>query len=220
MSLAALKQRKLARIVHHSKLFQQSLDDLTSRGAWAYVQVLGCVLWEIERGATLHSTGLPPSIIRTSFLWRWNRHRARQLELHFNEPCVGTILVLWGKVKILDWKEKKKKNGNAQTCHAYSLLTTFMNRLLLIWELYSFTFCWISVVVNSCFPSSICSSWRRQRGVSVTPAGVSAHLKTTTGTRATHQHKNGQWWVVTLKMSWSVTIKRLQMPYFFFLPSK
>lgn len=109
MSLAALKQRKLARIVHHSKLFQQSLDDLTSRGAWAYVQVLGCVLWEIERGATLHSTGLPPSIIRTSFLWRWNRHRARQLELHFNEPCVGTILVLWGKVKILDWKKKKKK---------------------------------------------------------------------------------------------------------------
>lgn len=106
MSLAALKQSKLARIVHHSKLFQQRLDDLMSRGAWAYVQVLRCVLWEVERGATFHPTGLPPSIIRTSFLWRWNGHRSCQLELHFNEACVGTILVLRGKVKMLDWKRE------------------------------------------------------------------------------------------------------------------
>lgn len=32
MTLAALKQSKLPRIVHNSELFQQSLDDLTGRG--------------------------------------------------------------------------------------------------------------------------------------------------------------------------------------------
>ncbi|TNN83988.1 hypothetical protein EYF80_005859 [Liparis tanakae] len=31
MALATLKQGKLARIVDHSKLFQQNLDDLSSR---------------------------------------------------------------------------------------------------------------------------------------------------------------------------------------------
>ncbi len=107
MTLAALKQCKLGRIVHHSKLLQQSLDDLPSRSAWAYVQVLGCVLWQVERGATLHPASLPPSSVVASFLWMWNRHRSRQLELHLYEAGVGTILVLLRKAKMLYWKKKQ-----------------------------------------------------------------------------------------------------------------
>lgn len=105
MTLAALKQSKLARIVYHSKLLQQSLDDLSSRSARAYVQVLGCILWQVERGAALHATSFPPSSIVTSFLWRWNWHRSRQLELHLNEASVGTILVLLRKINMLQWSK-------------------------------------------------------------------------------------------------------------------
>lgn len=76
MALAALKQCKLARIVYHSKFFQQSLDDLASRSTGAYVQMLGGVLWQVEGGATLHPAGSLPSSISTSFLWRWDRHGA------------------------------------------------------------------------------------------------------------------------------------------------
>lgn len=72
MALAALKQCKLARIVHHSKLLQQSLNDFTRSSARTYVQMLGRVLWQVERSATLHPTGPPRSYIVASFLWRWN----------------------------------------------------------------------------------------------------------------------------------------------------
>lgn len=51
-----------------------------------------------------------------------------------------------------------------------------MKRLLLIWALYSLIFCWISVVVSSCFPNSTCSSWKGHRGVTMLSQQVSALL--------------------------------------------
>lgn len=158
MTLAALKQCKLARIVHHSKLLQQSLDDFASRSTRADVQVFGCILWQVERGAALHSRSLPPSSIMSSFLRRWNWHRTRQLKLHLYEASVGTILVLLRKKITLHWRKNTFTFKMHELGCKLLILTMFMNRLLLIWALYSFTFCWISAVVNSCFFKSICSS--------------------------------------------------------------
>lgn len=98
MTLAALKQSKLARVVQDGELLQQCHDDFTSRSVRAYVQMLGCILWQVERGATLHSARLPPSSL-VSFLWRLNRHRPHQLELNLYEASVGTIFVLSKKKK-------------------------------------------------------------------------------------------------------------------------
>lgn len=99
VALAALKQSKLGRIVDHGELLQQSLDDLTSGCPRANVQVLGRVLWQVERSATFNSASLLPFAVMTSFLrWR-DRHRSRQLELHFYETSVGTIFVLSTRIK-------------------------------------------------------------------------------------------------------------------------
>lgn len=113
MTLTALKQSKLARIVYHSELLQQSLDDLTGRGTWAYVQVLGCVLWQVKRSATLHCTPLLSSCI-TTFLWCGNRYRSSKLELHFYEASIGTILVLLAKtfVSVKEQETLTERHGN------------------------------------------------------------------------------------------------------------
>lgn len=94
MALTPLKQSKLGGIVDHSELLQQSLDDLTSGCPWANVQVLGRILWQVERSAPFNSTSLLPCAVMTSFLRRCDRHRPRQLELHFYETGIGTIFVL------------------------------------------------------------------------------------------------------------------------------
>lgn len=99
VALAALKQGKLGRIVDHGELLQQSLDDLAGGCPRANVQVLGCVLWQVERSATFNSGSLLPFAVMTSFLrWR-DRHWSRQLELHFYETSVGTIFVLPTPIK-------------------------------------------------------------------------------------------------------------------------
>lgn len=94
VTLASLKQSELPRIVHHRKLFEQSLDDLTGRGARADVQVLGCIFWQVERGSTLDAGPLLPPTVVTSFLGGVNGHGASQLELHLHEAGVGAVLVL------------------------------------------------------------------------------------------------------------------------------
>lgn len=94
MALAALKQSKLGRVVHHGELLQQSLDDLTGGCTRANVQVLGRVFRQVERSATSNCATLPPSAVMGSFLRWWDRHWSRQLELHFYETSVGTIFVL------------------------------------------------------------------------------------------------------------------------------
>lgn len=71
MALAALKQSELARIIDHSELFQQRLDDFTGGGAGTNVQVLRRVLGQVERGATFHSAALLPCTL-AAFLRRWD----------------------------------------------------------------------------------------------------------------------------------------------------
>lgn len=56
VALAALKQGKLCRVVQHSEFLQQGLNDLTGTGARTDVQVLGCVLGQVEGGAALQGT--------------------------------------------------------------------------------------------------------------------------------------------------------------------
>lgn len=94
VTLTALKQSKLPGIVHNGELLQQGLDDLASRSARAYVQMLGRVLRQVEGGAPLHPAGLPPSCVVAPFLWARHRHGAGQLELHLDEAGVRAILVL------------------------------------------------------------------------------------------------------------------------------
>lgn len=54
LSLSALKQSKLSWVVHHSELVEQCLDDLSYMRLGAYMQVLGCILGEVERCPPLH----------------------------------------------------------------------------------------------------------------------------------------------------------------------
>lgn len=95
--------------------------------------MLGRVLRQVERGAPLHSAGPPPACVVASFLWGGNRHGSGQLELHLYEASVGPILVLLkGKKTIIKLKDKNALEGKAGICCEESLLTMFMNRLLLI----------------------------------------------------------------------------------------
>lgn len=93
MALAALKQRELARVIHHGELLQQRLDDLARRCAGADVQVLGRVLGQVEGGAALHGTALLRRALAALLRGR-DRDWARELELHFDEAGVGAVLVL------------------------------------------------------------------------------------------------------------------------------
>lgn len=67
VALAPLEQSELGGIIDHSELLQQGLDDLAGGCARADVQVLGRVLWQVERGAALYFASLLPSAVR-SFL--------------------------------------------------------------------------------------------------------------------------------------------------------
>lgn len=102
MAFTTLKQSKLARVVHHSELLQQGLNDLTGPCAGADVQVFGRVLRQVEGGTAFHPTSLPASsILRSCALpGRGDGHRPNQLELDLNKASVGPIFVL-SKVKKL-----------------------------------------------------------------------------------------------------------------------
>lgn len=98
MTLSALKQRKLCRIVDNCELLQQGLNHFLCTSFRADVQMFGCVLWEVEGRASLYcSPSLPIGwLLRGSTLsWRWNRHGSYQLQMNFDETIVGAIFVLF-----------------------------------------------------------------------------------------------------------------------------
>lgn len=97
MTLSALKQRKLCRIVDNCELLEQGLNHFLCTSSRADVQMLGCVLWEIEGCASFYGCPSLPIgwLLRCSTLaWRWNRHGPYQLQMNLDETVVGAIFVL------------------------------------------------------------------------------------------------------------------------------
>lgn len=58
LSLGALKQGELGRVVHHGELVEQRLDDFSHTCLGAYVQVLGSVFGEVERSPPCQPSAL------------------------------------------------------------------------------------------------------------------------------------------------------------------
>lgn len=93
-----LEKCKLLGVIHHHELLQQPLDHLAHRGGAADVQLLDGIQGQVEGGSLVCHLcqvhllegivdGLGPDPGR-------HRHRAPQLQVHLDEPCVRPIVVL------------------------------------------------------------------------------------------------------------------------------
>lgn len=97
--LNSLEEGELAGIVDHHKLLEQGLDDLAGAGAGDDVQVLDCVLGQVEGRAARHHLGAQRLIGVLNggrLLAGWHRDRPNQLQLHLDEASVGAVFVLGG----------------------------------------------------------------------------------------------------------------------------
>ena len=92
LPLRSLKQGKFGRVVHHSELVEQGLNDLPCAGLGADVQVLGTISREVKRGPP--RGGHLGLAILWQFAWRRQRNGTSQLKLHPDEPCVWAVLIL------------------------------------------------------------------------------------------------------------------------------
>lgn len=96
--LAALIQGVFGRIVHHSELVEQGLDDLSGTSAGADVQVLDRVSGQVEGGSLL--TAAVPSWTRGGdggggdAAGRGKRHGPCQLKQDLNKASVRAVTVL------------------------------------------------------------------------------------------------------------------------------